>query len=340
MTFRRLPILILLALLLVSVAPLAAQDTEDTEILGYTISAPVDGVRTVEHLAGTTEIPADPQRVITLHDLGLTSAAIHLGFQPIGSLGRVGEGGDEFFIMAEGISSEGLTHVGAFTAVNFERVVELEPDLIIGRQFEMEIYDELSNIAPTVLMPPEVDNDDITYSAYLAALLNRTQRHEELVALYEEKIDLIKQLVPNPEEIYVTTFVMADAEGTIQIFGGTLPISRVVDEVGFSRRALVRDVYADYVPGDERSRLSLEVLDDLDADFIFNNYWPWTMEASADIENGPIWETLWAVQNNQYINSFGSLTYGTGMFYRINAADLVLTHIAERDFVTREGGWD
>ncbi|MCG8347912.1 MAG: hypothetical protein MI924_09055 [Chloroflexales bacterium] len=37
--------------------------------------------RVVEHALGEVAIPADPQRVITLHDIGLTTMALHLGFQ-------------------------------------------------------------------------------------------------------------------------------------------------------------------------------------------------------------------------------------------------------------------
>ncbi|MCG8348322.1 MAG: ABC transporter substrate-binding protein [Chloroflexales bacterium] len=303
--------------------------------------------RVVEHLMGAVEIPANPQRVVTLHDLSLTTMALHLGFQPIGSHGRIGANGEETFTLGEGLSAAGLTHVGAFNAINFERLLTLEPDLIIGRSLEAPVYEELSAIAPTVLAPNEVSLDSIAFSAFVADLLNRTQRHEEFLALYEQKIALIKALVPNPQEVYVTHLFMFDAEGTILMQGGTSPIDQVIRDVGFSKREAVREMENDYTPGatgDNFYRLSLEVVPDLDADFVFNNYFKQgnnlTLDSSRDIENGPIWQQMYAVQQNQYINSNGGPVGGNGLFFLLNAADLIRAHIGERGFVTRAGGWD
>ncbi|MEL6406464.1 MAG: ABC transporter substrate-binding protein [Chloroflexota bacterium] len=335
MTFRRLPILILLALLMVSVVPLAAQEVEDTEILGYTISAPVDGMRTVEHFMGETEIPADPQRIITLHDQGLTMVALELGVRPIGSHGRTSEDGTNFFRLGPGYLGEGIEHVGTFGAVNLERILELEPDLIIGRNFEEEIYDDLTSIAPTILVPSEIHFYPIPFSEYVATLLNRTERHDELVAQYEGTIERIRQLVPNYEEVYATALIMSGGEGEIFVRGFGMNIDTVLEDVGFNRREALQDI-----PFESATSLSLEVANTVDADFIFNHYWDWTIGESASVENGPIWQSLWAVQNGQYITTYGLSTYGSAMYHLNNAAEMVLTHIGERDFITREGGWE
>ena len=312
-----------------------------------TTSTGTAGTRVVEHLMGEVEIPANPQRVVTLHDLSLTTMALHLGFQPIGSHGRLDENGEELIFLGEGLSTAGLTHVGEFNAINFERLLTLEPDLIIGRSLEEPVYEELSTIAPTVLVPNEITLDSVAFTAFVADLLNRTQRHEELQTLYEDKIALIKALVPNPEEVYVTRLVMADAEGTILMQGGTTPVDQVIRDVGFSKREAVREMENEYTPdttGDNLYRLGLEVVSDLDADFVFNNYFQQgsnlSLNISRDIENGPIWQQMYAVQQGQYINSNGGPVIGNGLFFLLNAADLIRTHIGERNFVTRAGGWD
>lgn len=272
--------------------------------------------------------------------------ALHLGFRPIGSHGRIGLNGEETLSLGEGFSPAGLTHVGVFNAINIERIIALKPDLIIGRLFEEPIYDQFSAIAPTILVPPDTTADPIAYSAYLANLLNRTDRHEELVALYKAKIEHIKALTPNPQDVYVTSMIMNSADGIVMMFGGTLPIDKVFRDVGFSKRKAVREAEEQLVldPGSDRNLLNLESMPDLDADFIFNNYYidgsDISLNSSRVVEIGPIWQQLKAVQRRQYINSQDSLTYGDGMFYLLNAANLVQTHVGERVFVTNPDGWD
>jgi len=284
----------------------AVQPSQSPAVPSVAPSMPA-ATRTVNHLMGEVAIPVDPQRVVTLHDLGLTTMALHLGFQPIGSHGRLGANGEETFSLGEGFSSVGLTHVGAFDAINLERIIALQPDLIIGRSFEESIYDQLSQIAPTVLVPAAITADSVAYSAYLADLLNRTQRHEELAALYEAKIERIKLLVPNPQGVYVTALIMNSEDGVVQMFGGTLPIDKVFRDVGFSKRAAVRKMEEQFVPGGDRYTLSLETISDLDADFVFNNYYgsgsDISLNSSRVIETGSLWQQLNAVQQRQYINS-------------------------------------
>ncbi|MEM6431670.1 MAG: ABC transporter substrate-binding protein, partial [Deinococcota bacterium] len=320
---------------------------QDTQVGDYTISEVVDGMRTVEHLAGTTEIPADPQRVMTLHDIGLTTMALHLGFQPFASQGRLVDG-KEYFYLGKGFNSEGLELAGTYPDFDLERILGLEPDLIIGRVWEEDIYDELSAIAPTVLVPVDIMSDDILFSEYMANILNRMDRHEAFVREYESIIDRIQRLVPNPEEITVTSVVIQDAEPTIMIFGGVLPIDKVIRDVGFSKREAIVDMETQFAAENmtDRFRLSIEALPEIDADFIFNNYYLApdgnydSLAITEDFMSGPFWNSLFAVQNNQYIQVESNQTYGDGMFYLLNAANMVLTHVAERGFVTNEEGWD
>ena len=44
------------------------------------------------------------------------------------------------------------------TDINIERIVELEPDLIIMNMYSEKIYDQLKDIAPTIML-----TDDYNY---------------------------------------------------------------------------------------------------------------------------------------------------------------------------------
>src|SRR5688572_4988262 len=53
-------------------------------------------MRPFTHDLGTTDIPVQPRRIVTLHDVGLTIPLIELGVMPVGSGGRVRDDGSVF----------------------------------------------------------------------------------------------------------------------------------------------------------------------------------------------------------------------------------------------------
>ncbi|MFC0274753.1 iron-hydroxamate ABC transporter substrate-binding protein [Metabacillus herbersteinensis] len=93
---------------------------------------------TYESENGPVEVPADPQRVILLS--GFTGNVINLGVDVVGvdSWSKTNPTFEEELKDVEEISDE-----------NLEKIIELEPDLIIGLS-NIKNIDKLSEIAPTV----------------------------------------------------------------------------------------------------------------------------------------------------------------------------------------------
>ncbi|WP_338889744.1 iron-siderophore ABC transporter substrate-binding protein [Rhodococcus sovatensis] len=116
-----------------------------------------DGVfpRTVGHFGGSTEIPAEPKRVVVIAT-GQLDAVLTLGVVPTGVAY-----GDGAALVPDYITREfpqysdelaGLVDVGSRQAPNLEAIAQLEPDLILANKAASEdSYDTLSAIAPTVL---------------------------------------------------------------------------------------------------------------------------------------------------------------------------------------------
>jgi iron complex transport system substrate-binding protein len=106
---------------------------------------------TIEHKYGTTEVPAPPERVVTV---GYTEqdAVLALGVKPAGV--REFMGGYDWRARPwaqEALGGEELPTVGK-EQINFEQVAARRPDLIIGINSGMseKDYGTLSKIAPTI----------------------------------------------------------------------------------------------------------------------------------------------------------------------------------------------
>lgn len=162
-------------------------------------TAPSDAVRVVKHMMGETQVPANPQRVITLDTSHLATALV-LGIQPIGSTAWEQvehRSGFEPFEPYLSDRTQELTILGyGYTAreVNLEKVLLLKPDLILGNQDHKAIYKQLSRIAPTVLYNYSDDGDswkDFMRSS--AEALGKTQEAEKLLSDYHQRTQEFKQ---------------------------------------------------------------------------------------------------------------------------------------------------
>ena len=109
----------------------------------------------VEHALGVTEIPAEPQRVVTI---GVTEqdAVLALGVEPVGVTEWYGDlpyATWPWALDELGDATPEVLH--AVDSFDYERIAALEPDLIIGTNagIDEQSYELLSAIAPTIAHP-------------------------------------------------------------------------------------------------------------------------------------------------------------------------------------------
>lgn len=92
------------------------------------------GPRLVEHVMGTTEVPADPERVVVL-DTPHLDTALSLGVTPVGSVqSDVAEGLPAYL----GGRTEGIEIVGTIEEPDLEAISALDPDLILSSSVRHE----------------------------------------------------------------------------------------------------------------------------------------------------------------------------------------------------------
>ena len=101
----------------------------------------------MSHTRGTTEVPAEPERVVVL-DLGELDSAVALGMTPVGAVRAPVNDGLLSYLEDELTDVELVGEIGE---PDLEKIAALEPDLILGSELRVaEFYDELSALAPTV----------------------------------------------------------------------------------------------------------------------------------------------------------------------------------------------
>ena len=247
--------------------------------------------REIEHVLGTTTIEGTPTKVVTLYQ-GATDTILEFDVKPVGVV--------ESWMqqpMYEYLKSdlEGVTYVGLETQPNLEEIAALQPDLIIATQVRHEeIYEQLSQIAPTVVNTNLYDIHETT--TLLGQALGQEEKATSLLAEWENRVADFKEKISTnenyPFNVTVTNYREDHARMYIKGFAGS-----ILSELGFKGPTnLEGQDDLDIVRLTDK-----ETITQMDADVIFQ-----FMEDNAAVQNTykewtahPLYANLEAVKNNQ-----------------------------------------
>jgi len=220
----RLSLLLLPALL----ATAACGDTNASATAGGSTT------RTVTHAAGTTVVPAEPERIVTTTDQNALLPLLELGVEPVGSAGIVTEDGSPKFRRTEGFDTTGIEFAGDFLEPDLEQIASLEPDLVVGYEFNEDVYDELSAIAPTVLV--QIFDRPLTEALVeFGDLVGERDEALRLQAEYDDRIAALREeLGPRLDTLSVSVLSPNDP-GTFGRGDAGQAVGTVMDDLGLRR---------------------------------------------------------------------------------------------------------
>jgi iron complex transport system substrate-binding protein len=263
--------------------------------------------RSVTHVLGTTEVPVDPQRVVTL-DTPHLDTALALGITPVGSVqSDVATGFPEYL----GERTEGIDAVGTIEEPDLEAIAALEPDLILSSSVRHEeIYDQLSQIAPTVFT--DYQEGWRAMFTTTADALNRAEAGTEALADYDARVDEVGAAVG--AEGATASIVRFLPEET-RIYGPETFSGSLLTDVGFTLPQLSYDEYS-------MAYVSAEEIDQADADVVFSTTYG---DPGATTKGGvtAVWDLLEAVPNCAFEVDDDEWMLGIGML----GAEVVLDDI-------------
>lgn len=184
---------------------------------------------TVEHAMGETTVKEKPEKVVILTNEG-TEALLALGVTPVGAVQSWT--GDPWY---EHISDrmEDVEVVGTESEVNIEKIISLDPDLIIGNKLRQEkIYDQLNEVAPTIFSETLKGEWQDNFKTYAKAL-NMEAKGEELLTEYNDRLNNFADQAGDKleQEVSVVRFLPDHA----RIYQKDSFSGVILEQIGFER---------------------------------------------------------------------------------------------------------
>lgn len=241
---------------------------------------------TVEHEMGTTEVPANPKNIVAL-EFSYVDALAALGISPVG----IADDDDESRIIApikEKIDD--YTSVGTRKQPSMEIISSLKPDLIIADlQRHKDVYDQLSEIAPTIVLSSLAADYDGIIEGFekISVAVGKEEKGKEVLAAHKERMEELKAQVPEDEDRVVLPGVVT-ADGffahNMESYTGSL-----LESIGLKNA--IQD------GSDRYNKINLEQVVEFNPDVLF------LMKAGDktiidEWEKNPLWQDINAVKND------------------------------------------
>jgi iron complex transport system substrate-binding protein len=247
--------------------------------------------RTIRHAMGETEVAASPQRIVSLNAT-VTDNLVALGITPIAIATFNGSDFSSYEYMAADL--QGVPIIGTFTEPNQERIVQLKPDLIIGRDKELEeVYATLSQIAPTVAI--EDQPDFRSWYKLVADAVGAGETANARLTKYEAKAKAARTALASATNGQTVVFLRVQPD-SIRVYND----QRLGGPILYNELGLAQPAFVQALPDDTTFiEISLEEIPQLEqADHIF------LLDQSeantpAPLFKSPLWRNLPAVQNEQ-----------------------------------------
>lgn len=223
--------------------------------------------RSVKHLRGTTDIPSDPQRIVSinLEDMLLALDVPLVLATPIDR---------QDYLNAE-LQKRGVKLAPFGESVNMEAVLEANPDLIIATGvLDDAVYEQLNKIAPTIAYSR---SDWRTSIVQIGQALGIEAKAKEVVEAHEQKIAAAKTEIAGLIGSEPKTAFLRMQEKDLRLFFPSVPadpnpyagyVSIAYKGLGFAADPYVLELQQQN-PKRQNAPVSLEVLPRLTADYLF-----------------------------------------------------------------------
>ncbi|MGL5813187.1 MAG: ABC transporter substrate-binding protein [Aeromonas sp.] len=263
------------------------------------------GTRQVIDANGQSQtVPDAPERVVVLGELDLDTA-LTLGVQPVGTVNGRGQATLPRYLLDK--AGKEITIVGDLDNPNLEKLIDLEPDLILTAQTKPELLTLLNEIAPTVVTGNWGEPWKVIFQRS-ARVLNKEAEAKAFLAQYDARLQEARTKLAKHQGEQVS-IVRWNPKGPSYMHGSTFA-SSVVQEMGLARPP---HQIGDRTP--HSPALSLESLNLLDGDWLVIG----TLSASGDAvdamkqaEQTPAFQQLGAIKGKRFGAVDGSLWTSTG----------------------------
>ena len=138
----------------------------------------------VESLKGNVKIPANPERIVDIS--GSSEELLILGYTPVGTANIDSYNTTEVAsYVKDQLGSAKVVGHSMMETMDMEAILACNPDLIIMSERQSQIYDQLKEIAPTVMIK-DYGNDWRDRLTDIAKMFNKEDKATEWLSNYDE----------------------------------------------------------------------------------------------------------------------------------------------------------
>ncbi|WP_129656871.1 ABC transporter substrate-binding protein [Rothia halotolerans] len=267
-------------------------------------SAEQSADRTVSTPKGDVTVPGDPQKVVVLN-YALAGYLYDLDVPVTNVVPEDADGDGEFSDMWGDKPEEDGTEFLPWSTEGFdlESIMAAEPDLIIAGGWGFpyfqadEIYDDLSDIAPTVMVDKgfETWQDQLKFLA--VDTFGKQDKYDEMLSDYDARIEDVRGNIEVPPQ--PTSFISVVADGTPYLAFDNSALPELFSDLGFEVNPLTEENNLEpYTQGGDMAELSTEQLGQLvDSETVFVNGFNADTLSVDELKDRPVWQDLPAFQN-------------------------------------------
>ena len=258
----------------------------------------------VNHAAGKTCVPNRIERLVVLNR-GSFDNAIALGLQPVATV---------TVQRLENLFSDqlsGVVDLGSTDSPNLERMLQLRPDLILGFEKQRRVYNQASQIAPTVLIPSEHSGDWKERFSFTANALDKSDQAKEVIDAYNSRLEDFKRAMggdssspTQSDNSNPTISIVRIYPDKITLYTNVGFIGTILEDAGLPRPPS-QDLNLEETQASGFSpiqyTISREAFDKADGDTIFvivGNRDEKIDDVLTELKADPLWSQLKAVQHN------------------------------------------
>ncbi|MFZ3590525.1 ABC transporter substrate-binding protein [Bacillus sp. DJP31] len=240
--------------------------------------------RTVEHLYGEAEVPAEPKKVILLSHVSWEGSLVSVGVKPYAVMAYDNEFPPHLTEELEGVQA--LPYVDEISS---EEIVKLDPDLLIISDRYKPLYDQLSETIPTVVVEVGGDwkEDHLKVTEAVGKLDEGKKVIEDLDKVAEEIGSRVREKMGDE-----TFMAVAINKKDIRVYGRT---NHATNSLLFDDLKLTP---AENLPEDFGENISIEGLAKYNPDHILDVSYFNSGEFYDSVTQGEVWKSLNAVKND------------------------------------------
>lgn len=266
--------------------------------------------KVVKYLDQEYTLPAKTERIVITGAVEAMEDSIVLDVNPVGAISFAGS----FPPLFESITKDAQS-IGEKTEPNFETILSLKPDVILGSsKFKPEVVEQLNKIAPTIPYS-HVSTNWESNLRLLGELSGKQEQAEQEITKYKEDLEAARTTIGDSLKDK-KVLALRVRGGEMYIYPAGVFFNPILyEDLGIA-------VPAEVAAAQAQELISKEKMAEMNPDYVFIQFSPEenmeTPNAMEELQNDPIMKNLTAFKNGTaFVNVVDPLAQGGTAYSKI-----------------------